>query len=115
MTTSGSDWLLAQYAQSRARQLHASPADEWAAATAARDDAESRGDQQAVDEANRELDRLDAERREHAADASRAAGESMRFSSGIRTPLSRERPQGERMGEILVEHFRGPTRYGRTR
>lgn len=87
--------------------MRAEPAGELRAAEAALDAAEARGDQQAIDEANAELDRLFGEARARTEDARREqasqASATARFSSGVRRPLKRELSASQRMDAVLLE------------
>lgn len=99
MTSAGTQWLVAQF---RGRQLRVGPAGELRSAEAALDAAESRGDQQAIDEANAELDRLFSEARGRTEDAKRESSAAMRFSSGPRKPIvKRPTPNAQMDAAIL--------------
>lgn len=84
------------------RQLPAEPADELRGLQTDLAEAESRGDQQAIDEASAGLDRLFEQAREHAADERRAIAENARFASGVRKSVARPKSASEQMAEVLL-------------
>ena len=94
------EWLIPRRDR---RQLPVAPADRLRRAEVALAEAESRGDQQAVDEASRGIDDLFQEARLAAAEERAAAARAARFSSGARMPLRRKPSRSAQMNQAILQ------------
>lgn len=90
--------LIAQLSGRAARD----PAAELHAAEAALHGAESRGDQQAVDEGNQAIDDLFTAAREQAREEASQAARAARFSSGVRRPVVRRPSPSAQMNAAIL-------------
>jgi hypothetical protein len=95
------DWFV-QALRRGPRPAPPTPAGELHAAEAELADATAAGDEERVQAANADLDRLVEGARERERAERAEGGALMRASAGARRPIRRELPPGQRMDELLL-------------
>jgi hypothetical protein len=95
------DWFV-QALRRGPRRAPLTPPEEWRAIKAELADAKAAGDQERIEAAGAELNRL-AEEAQEAERAELAEGGALiRASAGVRRPIRRELPPGQRMDQLLL-------------